>query len=115
MSPPRLARIFVDSPLPPDDLMFNLGLYTRSSLLVKFLVLHEIYKRVKDIPGALIEFGVWWGQNLVLFENLRAIHEPFNKQRRIVGFDTFEGYRGGGPTRDDGFYKTSASHREYLQ
>jgi hypothetical protein len=111
----RLARMFVDSPLPPDDLMFNLGLYTRSSLLVKFLVLHEIYKRVKDIPGALVEFGVWWGQNLVLFENLRAIHEPFNKQRRIVGFDTFEGYRGGDQTRDDGFYKTSASHREYLQ
>src|ERR1700676_3299206 len=68
----RLARMFVDSPLPPDDLMFNLGLYTRSSLLVKFLVLHEIYKRVKDIPGAVLEFGVWWGQTLVLFENLGA-------------------------------------------
>jgi hypothetical protein len=28
----------------------------------------------------------------VLLENLRAIHEPFNKQRTIVGFDTFDGY-----------------------
>jgi hypothetical protein len=30
----------------------------------------------------------------VLLENLRAIHEPFNKQRKIVGFDTFSGYAG---------------------
>ena len=42
--------------------------------------------------GALIEFGTWRGQNLVLLENLRAIHEPFNKQRTIIGFDTFAGY-----------------------
>jgi hypothetical protein len=114
----RLAEMFRRSPLPPDDLMFNLGLYVRGSLLVKFLVLHEIYKRVKDLPGAILEFGVWWGQNLVLLENLRAIHEPFNKQRRIVGFDTFDGYLESPPDRpapgDRSFYRTSTSHREYL-
>jgi hypothetical protein len=72
--------------------MFNLGLYVRSSLLVKFLVLSDLYRRFKPIPGALIEFGTWWGQNLILLENLRAIYEPFNKQRTIIGFDTFDGY-----------------------
>lgn len=92
----RLANLFEHSPLPKDDRLFNLGLYTRSSLLVKYLVLHELYRRFCAIPGLLVEFGTWWGQNLVLLENLRAIHEPFNKQRRIVGFDTFEGYRGFG-------------------
>ena len=30
---------------------------------------------------------------MVVFENLRAIYEPFNKTREIVGFDTFEGYK----------------------
>jgi hypothetical protein len=115
----RLAEMFAQSPLPPGDLMFNLGLYTRSSLLVKFLVLHEIYKRVKEIPGAILEFGVWWGQNLVLLENLRAIHEPFNKQRRIIGFDTFAGYPGGAKrepaeAEDASFYKTTSSYPRYL-
>ena len=88
----RLVDLFRSSPLPTEDLLFNLGLYTRSSLLVKFLVLSEIYERFMHVPGLICEFGTWWGQNLVLLENLRAIHEPFNKQRRIVGFDTFEGY-----------------------
>ncbi len=88
----ELETLFRNSPLPAEDLLFNLGMYTRSSLLVKFIVMHELYARVKHIPGALIEFGTWWGQNLVLLENLRAIHEPFNKQRVILGFDTFSGY-----------------------
>jgi hypothetical protein len=59
---------------------------------VKFLVLSDLYRRFKSVPGALIEFGTWWGQNLILLENLRAIYEPFNKQRVIIGFDTFDGY-----------------------
>lgn len=88
----RLQQMFRDSPIPADELMFNLGLYVRSSLLVKFLVMDDLYRRFVSIPGALLEFGTWRGQNLVLLENLRAIHEPFNKQRTIVGFDTFTGY-----------------------
>jgi len=47
-----------------------------------------------------MEFGVWWGQNMVLFESLRAIYEPYNYTRRIIGFDTFEGYTP--PSEKDG-------------
>ncbi|MBC7781067.1 MAG: dTDP-6-deoxy-L-hexose 3-O-methyltransferase [Proteobacteria bacterium] len=117
----RLATMFRESPLPPEQLMFNLGLYTRSSLLVKFLFLHDVYQRIRMVPGVLIELGVWWGQNLVLLENLRAIHEPFNKQRVILGFDTFSGYRTFsdedvvGDVMADGTYSTPAGYREYLE
>jgi len=88
----RLTRMFENSPLPLDDRLFNIGMYTRSTVLVKFLVLSDIYQRIMNIPGNIIEFGTWWGQNLILLENLRAIYEPFNKQRVILGFDTFTGY-----------------------
>ncbi len=88
----RLVALFERSPIPLPERLFNIGMYTRSSVLVKYLVLNDIYQRIKNIPGHLMEFGTWWGQNLVLLENLRAIHEPFNKQRVIVGFDTFDGY-----------------------
>lgn len=87
-----LKALWQQAPLPEDELLFNLGMFTRSSLLVKFIVMNDIYKRITHLPGKIIEFGTWWGQNLILMENLRAIHEPFNKQRRIVGFDTFSGY-----------------------
>ena len=115
----RLNELYAQSPLNEKDLMFNLGLYVRSSLLVKFLVLDGLYRRFKSIPGTLVEFGTWWGQNLVLLENLRAIHEPFNKQRTIIGFDTFTGYpeaaameKGSTQTHDG--YQTGLDYQSYL-
>jgi hypothetical protein len=96
----ELANYFRTTPISGDDLMTQFGLYTRASILVKTLVLNDLYLRIKSVPGIIAEFGCWYGQNLVMFENLRAIHEPFNKTRRIVGFDTFSGYSK--PTALDG-------------
>lgn len=115
----RLQELFARSPMEPDELMFNLGLYVRSSLLVKFLVLDDLYRRFVSVPGALMEFGTWRGQNLVLLENLRAIHEPFNKQRTIVGFDTFTGYpeaSGMADTalKEHGSYRATSDYPSYL-
>jgi len=112
----RLAELFASSPLGEEELLFNLGLYVRSSLLVKFLVMNDLYERIKTLPGALVEFGVWRGQNLVLLENLRAIHEPFNKQRTIIGFDTFTGYVDTevAGSKDDAFYRTDRAYQSYL-
>ena len=105
-----LLEAYFKTPLEGEDLLFNIGLYARSGVLVKFLVMAELYKRFVNVPGILCEFGVWYGQNLVLLENLRAIFEPFAKQRKIVGFDTFTGY----PERKDGFYAAGESYKDYL-
>jgi hypothetical protein len=44
-----------------------------------------------------MEFGVRWGSNLALLSMLRGIYEPFNVYRKIIGFDTFNGF----PTIDE--------------
>jgi len=108
-----LKILFREIPLATEDALFNLGLYTRSGLLVKFLLLADLYKRAMQVPGIMCEFGVWYGQNLVLLENLRAIYEPFHKQRKIVGFDTFEGYSEG-KFASTGLYATGPKHKNYL-
>jgi len=56
------------------------------------LFLNHIYQKIVDTHGILIEFGVRWGQNLVTLNNLRGIYEPYNYGRKLVGFDTFEGF-----------------------
>lgn len=70
----------------------NPFLFTRTGLLAKFLFMSEIYKEIENIPGNILEVGCWYGQTSIIFENLRAIYEPFNFTRRIVSFDTFDGY-----------------------
>jgi hypothetical protein len=88
----RLLELFQNSPLPPEHLLVNLGLYMRSSVVAKFLYVNELYQKILEMPGVVMEFGVWWGQNLALFESFRAAYEPYNYTRKIIGFDTFKGY-----------------------
>ena len=85
------------SPIPPDELLASLGLYMPSKHLARLLFFRDIYPLVVNTHGVICEFGVRWGQTLALLSNLRSIFEPFNRHRRIIGFDTFEGFRGVAP------------------
>ena len=72
----------------------SLGLFLRGSLLARILGITEIYKQIVNLPGVIFDCGTWRGQTAVLCENLRAIFEPLHFNRRIVCFDTFDGYKG---------------------
>lgn len=117
----RLFDLFKGRPMSDEELLVNLGLYMRSGALAKILFLNELYQKVIGIPGHIMEFGVWWGQSITTFENLRAIHEPYNHQRRIVAFDTFTGYQevGDKDKRSDiiseGVYQVSQGYEKYLE
>src|ERR1019366_10125066 len=70
----KLHELFRNRPMPDDELLVNLGLYTRSSVLAKLLFLDELYRRVIQVPGVIMVFGTWWGQDVVVLHNLRAVH-----------------------------------------
>lgn len=116
-----LHDLFDKTPLPKADLLVNFSLYTRASVLARTFFLNEIYELIVGIPGCVMEFGTWWGQSIITFESLRAIHEPYNHARRIIGFDTFAGYPEVGDndrpsnTIKSGGYSTSAGYREHLE
>lgn len=74
-----------------DQLLICLGLFMRSWPLAKILFVNEAYQLILNQHDIIVEFGACWGQNLVLFENLHAIYEPFNQSRAVIGFDTFQG------------------------
>lgn len=116
-----LYELFLKHRIPTDQLLINLGLFMRSSQVVKMLFINELYQEIKHIPGIIVEFGVWWGQNMVLFENFRAIYEPFNQERRVIGFDTFEGYpsisnkdRPSDTIKRGGYTVGGGGYKEYL-
>src|SRR3546814_10417054 len=84
----RLRR----STVPDGELLDNLGLYLTRQTLSRINFMQDIYKMILPVHGIIMEFGVRWGQNLALFSSLRGIHEPYNYNRKIVGFDTFAGF-----------------------
>lgn len=84
--------MFENTPIPSDQILENLELYIRPQRISEILSLSCLYKRILDVHGVIMEFGVRWGRHLSVFSALRAIYEPYNFYRKIVGFDTFTGF-----------------------
>ncbi|WP_341913719.1 crotonobetainyl-CoA--carnitine CoA-transferase [Ferrovibrio terrae] len=89
-----LTQALKQTPLPDDELLANIGLYASSKSLARFFFFYELYKKIVNTHGVIMEFGVRWGQNLALLSAMRGIFEPFNRHRKIIGFDTFAGFKG---------------------
>lgn len=70
----------------------NFSKYVPRQSLALFLAKYELFKKVLDVQGSIIEGGVYLGGGLMTFAQMSAILEPMNYQRKIVGFDTFEGF-----------------------
>jgi hypothetical protein len=79
-------------PIPDDQLLSNIGLFIESKNLSRILFMDFLYRQIIDVPGVVMEFGTRWGQNVALFAALRGIYDPFNRHRKIIGFDTFTGF-----------------------
>jgi hypothetical protein len=65
--------------------------------LGRFLARSRIFERVLTVPGSVVECGVFGGGGLMTWATLSAILEPLNHVRRVIGFDTFEGFVAAGP------------------
>lgn len=70
----------------------NFTKYIPRQNLTAFLAKYEIFKKIIDVEGAIIECGVRFGGGLMTFAHLSSIFEPVNFNRRIIGFDTFSGF-----------------------
>ena len=81
-----------DARIPAEELLDHLPLFASRHALGRVLVLHALYERILDVHGVILLFGVRWGRDLAILQTLRSILEPGNASRRIVGFDTFEGF-----------------------
>jgi hypothetical protein len=87
-----LAERMRASSIPDTEILDNLGLYLTRQTMSRIAFMQQIYSKIIPVHGVIMEFGVRWGQNLALMSNFRGIHEPFNYNRKIIGFDTFEGF-----------------------
>lgn len=74
------------------DKLDNFPKYISRTSMSRFLTKYEIFKKVLDVQGVIIECGVLFGGGLMSWAHFSSILEPSNHQRRIFGFDTFEGF-----------------------
>jgi hypothetical protein len=114
-------NLYSSNPIPQTEQLANIGLFKKRQELSKQLFLDSIYQKIVNVHGVIMEFGVRWGQNLVTLTNLRGIYEPYNYSRKIIGFDTFDGFAsidskdGNHEIIQKGAFGVSQNYDQYLQ
>ena len=74
-----------------EDVIRNWSAYVMRRDLIRFLSHYELFKMVVDLPGSILELGVFRGASFFSWSNLLETFCPFDRHRKVFGFDTFEG------------------------
>ena len=88
----RNQACFDRNPEPWETKLEAFPKYVKRQNLTRFLAQYEIFRRILDVKGSIVECGVFRGSGLMAWAKLSAILEPVNLTRRVYGFDTFEGF-----------------------
>lgn len=87
-----IEQLFSDDDVPLIEKIDGFTRYVTRQSLAKFLTKYELFKQILNVNGSIIECGVLHGAGLLAWAKLSSILEPINHTRKIVGFDTFEGF-----------------------
>ena len=87
-----METVFASSGESLKDKIDAFAKFASRQAISKFLVRHEIFQQILEVNGSIVECGVLHGAGLFAFAKLSAIFEPVNHTRKIIGFDTFEGF-----------------------
>ena len=74
------------------DKLRNFSRFVPRQALSTFLAKQAIFQNIIGIHGNIIECGVFMGGGLFSWTQLSSIYEPLNHTRRVIGFDTFDGF-----------------------
>jgi hypothetical protein len=70
-----------------------MALYIKRQELSRLLIHYELFKKILEVKGSVIECGVAYGDGLMAWAECSNLLEPYAVHRKIIGFDTFTGFQ----------------------
>jgi Macrocin-O-methyltransferase (TylF) len=74
------------------EICSNFQIYTRRIFLKKFLAHYEFFRKTVDLPGDIVELGIYRGASLMSWANFLEIRNMGDRQKQVIGFDNFSGF-----------------------
>lgn len=65
--------------------------YVRRIHFGRFIAHYELFKQVIDLPGCVVECGVFRGSSFFTWSKLMETFVPNDRSRKVFGFDSFSG------------------------
>lgn len=89
------------------DMVRHFPLFINRQDLIYHLSKYDLYKKTIDLKGSIVECGCHKGSGLLLFSKLTSIFEPYDIFKKVIGFDTFEGFPENDSKKDNRTYSNN--------
>lgn len=87
-----LEKLYSTTELTTFELFRNFPVFTPRFNIARLLAHYEIFKRVVDVPGVIVDLGVYRGASTFTWAKFCEIFCPTDIRKTVFGFDTFEGF-----------------------
>src|SRR3990167_7669352 len=88
----KLEEHFAEFNISKKEIWRNFSIYSRRVFLKKFLAHYELFRQIMDLPGDIVELGVYRGASLMAWANFLEIRNMGDRQKQVFGFDNFAGF-----------------------
>jgi hypothetical protein len=84
----ELVRCFNITPL---ELLNGFPIYARRTTIKRFLAHYELFRKTVNLPGDIVELGVYRGLSLLSWANFLEARNIGDRTKKVWGFDNFTG------------------------
>lgn len=88
----EIEKVIEENNIPIRDILESFAIYVRRINITRFLAHYELYRMIKDVPGCIVECGIYQGNSLFAFAKFLEIFHPGDRIRNVIGFDSFKGF-----------------------
>lgn len=86
-----LTEIFKDRGYGTAEILRNWPAYVLRRDIPRFLAHYELFKMTLDLPGCIVELGVYKGASFFTWSNLAETFCASDRYKKVFGFDHFQG------------------------
>lgn len=88
----ELEKLFTNTGLSVFEMFRNFPAFTPRYNIARFLAHYELFKKVYELPGVIIDVGVYKGASTFTWAKLCEIFCPTDVRKVVYAFDSFEGF-----------------------
>jgi hypothetical protein len=88
----ELEKLVAENKISFSEVLTNFSAFVRRRELTRVLAYYDLFRMVDQMPGSIVELGVYLGAGLLLWSKLLETFVPGDRSRKVFGFESGGGY-----------------------
>jgi Macrocin-O-methyltransferase (TylF) len=89
----EMESLVKDNNIAFSDMLVNFPAFVRRREMTRLLADYDLFRTVVDLPGSIVELGVYLGAGLLTWSKLLETFVPGDRSRKAYGFESGSGYQ----------------------